>query len=220
LDEELIIMALLHALPEDYSSLRSSLFIQSSLDLQIVESAFLAEDNQHQHTAHESTSALRAFSDWRPASSTHHHSSSSRSETMSSPNYTSTKSKQGGKSNIQCYFCRNIGHTERECKIKKHTQQSYLNQSTNNANIATTTSESSPETETESHAEFAGNASTIPIPIKACSNLNADTGATRVMMGDRNFFSTLRPFVHTIRLANGATSGKLKTWIRLGLDCV
>jgi hypothetical protein len=46
LDEELIIMALLCALLESYNSLHSSLFIQSSLNLQIVEAAFLAEDNQ------------------------------------------------------------------------------------------------------------------------------------------------------------------------------
>jgi hypothetical protein len=96
LDEELIIMALLRALPEDYNSLRSSLFIQSSLNLQIVKSAFLAEDNQCQHATCESASTLHTFSDWKPASSSHQHPLSSRLETTppsSTPSSTSARFK-------------------------------------------------------------------------------------------------------------------------------
>jgi hypothetical protein len=97
-----------------------------------------------------------------------------------------------------------MGHTERECNIKKQAQQSYLNWSANSANLTNATSESSPKTENESHDEFAGNTSTLPIPLIARSDLNADTGATRGMMSDRRYFSSIQPFVHTIRVANGA----------------
>jgi hypothetical protein len=205
LDEELVIMALLRALPEDYSSLRSSLFIQSTLNLQIVESAFLAEDNQRQHTTRDNAAAaaaLRAVSDRKSHYSQHPSSSRSETSSASSPSTSAAATHRRGKSGITCYFCKNIGHTERECKIKKKAQQNYLQaRTTNNANAA---SDANPGAETESNNEFAGNTSTIPIPHEAHSNLNADTGATRIMMGDENFFSTLRPLVRTIRLANGA----------------
>jgi hypothetical protein len=47
--------------------------------------------------------------------------------------------------------------------------------------------------------------STPPLPSRAKSNLNADTGATRTMMSDESFFASLQPLVRTIRLANGGS---------------
>ena len=72
------------------------------------------------------------------------------------------------------------------------------------ATQANAVSETTPDAKTDGDEEFAGNASTIPIPSNARSNLNADTGATRSMMSDKHVFSDLRPLVRTIRLANGA----------------
>jgi Reverse transcriptase (RNA-dependent DNA polymerase)/GAG-pre-integrase domain len=191
-------MALLRALPEEYNSLRATLFIQGNLNLQTVETAFLAEDNQRQHAARDNVTALRTFTTRKP-SHRHQHSSASQPETA--PPSTSSSAFKQNKSNITCYFCKNVGHTERECKIKKAAQKTYLQHRSAKANVA---SESTPETDADSNDEFAGSASTFPIPSNARSNLNADTGATRSMMSNEKFFSTLRPLVRTIRLANGA----------------
>lgn len=63
------------------------------------------------------------------------------------------------------------------------------------------------ETNTDGSAppdNHASNASTPPPP-EARSNLNCDTGATRIMMGDEQFFASLRPLVREIRLADGAS---------------
>jgi hypothetical protein len=187
-------MALLRALPEEYNSLRATLFIQDNLNLQTVETAFLAEDNQRQHVARDNVTALRAFTTWKPSHCEHHSMASQQETAASSTSYATFKQ---GKGNISCYFCKNIGHTERECKIKRATQKSYLQHQSTKANIA---SKSTPETEAESNDEFEGNASSIPIPSNARSDLNADTGATRSMMSNEKFFSTLQPLVHTIQL--------------------
>ena len=202
LDEELIIMALLRALPEEYSSLRSSLFIQSTLSLQTVETAFLAEDNQRQHIARESATALRTFAEKKRPQHQKHSSQSDASSVTSSTSSSAPGKFKNNNSGKLCNFCKNPGHFERECINKKHAQKNYLrNRAANSANAA---DDSTPETNAENHDEFAAMASTLPIPSKARSNLNADTGATRIMMGDKSFFSTLLPLVRTIRLANGA----------------
>lgn len=109
LDEELIIMALLRALPEEYNSLRATLFIQSNLSLQIVETAFLAEDNQRQHATRDNTTALRTSVsvDWKHLSHRPQHTSSSPVEAAQSP-----KLAKPGKSDIICFFCKNHGHSE------------------------------------------------------------------------------------------------------------
>lgn len=149
LDEELIIMALLRALPEDYSALRSSLFIQDTLTLQMVETAFSAEDNQRKHTTRENITALRAAADWRH-SNRHKPYSPPRSESTPPSTATSSSGSTTSKKQCKCYFCKNLGHIERDCRIKKAAQQNYLTNA--NANIA---SESIPDGESSSHDEFA-----------------------------------------------------------------
>ena len=198
LDEELVIMALLRALPEDYSALRSSLFIQDTLTLQMVENAFQAEDNQRQHSTHETATALQtSVTRKSPSLSTSHRQSSTPPSSSSAP----LNGPRQHKNNLTCFFCKNPGHHEADCRVKKNAQENYLKRRSNNANATSVTTS---DADTETTEEFAASASTVPIPTNAQSDLNADTGATRLMMGNENFFSSLRPMVQTIRLANGA----------------
>jgi hypothetical protein len=63
LDEELVIMTLLCAVPETYQHLCSSLLIQTTLTLEMVKQAFYAEDEHRKHCEGPQTTAaaLRAF---------------------------------------------------------------------------------------------------------------------------------------------------------------
>jgi hypothetical protein len=63
LDEELVIMTLLRAVPETYQHLHSSLLIQTTLTLEMVKQAFHAEDEHRKHREGSQTTAaaLRAF---------------------------------------------------------------------------------------------------------------------------------------------------------------
>jgi hypothetical protein len=187
LDDELVIMSLLRALPKDYKHLRSALLIQKSLTLQTVEDSFVAEDVQRQRAARDAAgpTALKAFTPTRSSASNASHK-------------TTAPYKQKG--DKKCFFCEMTGHFEADCRNKKRAKELLLRRRAEKANAADET-----EQPAESYEEFAANASTLPIPPEARSDLNADKGATRIMMGRESFFSSLRPLVRTIRLANGAS---------------
>jgi hypothetical protein len=57
-DEELAIMALIRALPDDYAALSTSLLLQPNLTKEVVQSAFKNEENQHRHRAQHSTESV------------------------------------------------------------------------------------------------------------------------------------------------------------------
>lgn len=197
LDNELIIMTLIRALPQDYQHVRSALLIQSTLTLDTVRDAFLAEDNQRQHATQEAVPALKAFTRHTPPAN---HSSTSAPKTRES--FPTTPG-------ATCTYCGIANHTAEQCrkriKNQRHAEKHYTR-----ANAAFTSLNS--ENLTQSNVNqpnvnepnaFAANASTLPLPLSAHSNLNADTGASRCMMGDKKFFSSMLPRVHTIKLANG-----------------
>jgi hypothetical protein len=120
LDEELVIMALLCALPEDYSALRSSLFIQDTLTLQMVENAFQAEDNQRQHANREPATALQTSVPHKsPTPSTPHR----QPPTLSS--FAPLNGPHQCKNNLTCFFFQNPGHHKADCHVKKNPQENY-----------------------------------------------------------------------------------------------
>jgi hypothetical protein len=176
-DSELIVMTLLRALPESYNHLVSSLYIQSDLDLEMVERAFRAEDNHRKQATSEPASAHRAF--------VPHH-----QRTPSAPNQ--------NQPNRWCNHCQRGGHTDATCWIQhpslRPPRRHQHHHSQPNANAA--------EAPAQANATTTPNASTSPPP-EAHSNLNCDTGATCSMMGDEQSFNTLNPWVREIRLANG-----------------
>ena len=191
LDEELVIMTLLRALPETYQHVRSSLLIQPSLTLDMVRQAFYAEDEHRKHrgASQVAASALRAFtprnqSTGRNPISNHHQSQSSHQSlcpVSSSPNHVSNHQRG------PCYFCAGENHIERDCRKKKRASEQARASTT--ANVANASSDN---TQASEPAEaFAANASTPIPPLEARSNLNADTGATRIMMGDEKLFASL-----------------------------
>jgi transposase InsO family protein len=198
LDNELVIMTLLRALPQDYQHVRSALLIQPSLTLDTVRDAFIAEDNQRQRGAQEAIPALKAFT-YQPK----YHASAHSPNTSAPKSDTKPPTTPGA----TCTYCFRTGHTEEQCfKKQKEIRRNAARHS--KSNIAVTMSDSTATVSTANTATspeiFAGNASTIPLPPNAHSDLNADTGASRIMMGDKTYFSSMRPYVHTIKLANGA----------------
>jgi hypothetical protein len=96
---------------------------------------------------------------------------------------------------IICYHCLKPGHIARHCHTKKAEEAARRNAAARIASAA-----GPPPAEA-----FAANARTVPVPAIARSDLNCDTGATNLMMGNEEFFASLRPQVREIRLANGAS---------------
>jgi transposase InsO family protein len=192
LDNELIIMTLIRALPQDYQHVRSALLIQSTLTLNTVRDAFLAEDNQRQHATQEAVPALKAFTRHTPLAN--HTSAPKPRETFpTTPGAT-------------CTYCGIANHTAEQCRKRirnqRHAEKHYARaNATVTSEIPTQSNVNQPST--NEPAAFAANASTPPIPPIARSNLNADTGASRIMMGDEELFSSMRPHIRTIKLANG-----------------
>lgn len=198
LDNELVIMTLIRALPSDYQHVRSALLIQPTLTIENVRDTFLAEDNQRQHAGQEQVTALKAFS-------RHQGTTYSNSQSSSTGKFHAKFPTTPG---AWCDHCFKNGHTKEQC-FKRQRQQHYAANRLSRANAAISDSTNSPAqanaaTTSQDPESFTGNASTLPIPPQARSNLNADSGASRIMMGDETFFSSMRPHVRTIKLANGA----------------
>jgi Reverse transcriptase (RNA-dependent DNA polymerase)/gag-polypeptide of LTR copia-type/GAG-pre-integrase domain len=191
LDNELIIMTLIRALPQDYQHVRAALLIQPTLTLDIVRDAFLAEDNQRQHSAQEAVPALKAFT---------RHTPPANQSTASAPKIRESFPTTPG---ATCTYCGITNHTAEQCR-KRMRNQRHAEKHYARAN-ATVTSEILMQSNASVNEPtvFAANASTPPVPSIARSNLNADTGASRIMMGDENLFLSMRPHVRTIKLANG-----------------
>lgn len=204
LDDELIIMTLLRALPESYGHLSSLLYIQPDLNLEMVERAFRAEDNHRKQAATDSATAFRAFVPH------HNRSHSTPNTSQNAPN----RHPRNPSSNRWCNHCRRNDHYDSNCWVQyphlrpprnysNHRTHANLADTPAQANATTTTTTTTPTT-APTAAVNSSNASTSPPP-EAQSNLNCDTGATRIMMGDESFFASLRPFVREIRLADGAS---------------
>lgn len=183
LDNELVIATLLAALPDSFNHVTSSLYIQSDLSLEMVERSFRSEDvHRKQQATSDPVAALRAF--------TPHH---TRPASVPNPSH------QNSNNRPWCEHCQANTHWESRCWIKNPSLRPRRFNTRNHANVANANTAGTDATETH-----ASNASTSPPP-EARSNLNCDTGATRIMMGDEHLFASLHPLVHEIRLADGAS---------------
>lgn len=184
LDNELVIATLLQALPDSFNHVTSSLYIQSDLSLEMLERAFLSEDvHRKQQATSDPATALRAF--------TPHH---TRSSSAQNP------PRQNSNNRPWCEHCQSNTHWERKCWHKNPSLRPHRFNTHANAVNAVNANTANADT-TDTHTS---NASTYPPP-EALSNLNCDTGATRIMMGDEHFFASLRPLVREIQLADGAS---------------
>jgi hypothetical protein len=188
MQEEIITMTLICALPAELNHIRSSLNIHAGLTLAVTQQAVIAEDNQSQCTALPTESALQTYS--------HYCQQSNAPSTSSYPEARIDTRSESRVDTHTCFHCHKQGHIARHCPTKKAEEAARRNAA------ARITSTAGPAPPAEA---FAVNARTIPIPAAACSDLNCDTGATNLMMGNEEFFTSLRPLVREIRLANGAS---------------
>ncbi|CCA75630.1 hypothetical protein PIIN_09621 [Serendipita indica DSM 11827] len=180
LDDELAIMAMLRALPDNYRHLRSSLLCQTNITREVVEEAFRAEDNQRRHEQRSQATALRVATP-------------NQNRTNGPPQHFRPKPSATDRTpGALCTFCGKKNHTEAQCFAKADASRRLKHEA---ARVA--------DTSTGPATANATNASNPSLPSLARSDLNADTGATRTMMSDKRYFTTLCPSVRTIKLANG-----------------
>ncbi|THG94897.1 hypothetical protein EW145_g8055, partial [Phellinidium pouzarii] len=189
-EDELAAVALVRALPMEYSSFRSALLLLTNFDFKTVKDAFLQEQKNRQPRAADSALAL------------------------SSALKVSTPAKPSSQS-IVCEFCDIKGHTEAQCFKRRDARESILKQrkekrekGKERANAAQQETSASAPTSVQS-AEFAGNASThdytnphSPLLSDAGSDWIVDTGATCHMTPHRHWFNTYTPNHTPIQLAN------------------
>ncbi|THG96406.1 hypothetical protein EW145_g7784 [Phellinidium pouzarii] len=188
--DELAAVALVRALPMEYSSFRSALLLLTNFDFKTVKDAFLQEQKNRQPRAADSALAL------------------------SSALKVSTPAKPSSQS-VVCEFCDIKGHTEAQCFKRRDARESILKQrkekrekGKERANAAQQETSASAPTSVQS-AEFAGNASThdytnphSPLLSDARSDWIVDTGATCHMTPHRHWFNTYTPNHTPIQLAN------------------
>ncbi|THH09759.1 hypothetical protein EW145_g1773 [Phellinidium pouzarii] len=189
-EDELAAVALVRALPMEYSSFHSALLLLTNFDFKTVKDAFLQEQKNRQPRAADSALAL------------------------SSALKVSTPAKPSSQS-VVCEFCDIKGHTEAQCFKRRDARESILKQrkekrekGKERANAVQQETSASAPTSVQS-AEFAGNASThdytnphSPLLSDAGSDWIVDTGATCHMTPHRHWFNTYTPNHTPIQLAN------------------
>ena len=170
LDDELGSMALIRALPDDYSAFVSSLLLKDDLDKAAVQNAFVREDNQHQCRQEESSSIGTAMA-----------------------TSTTTCDFCGGKDHTLPADCKSYARAK-ENLVKyrnKRKEKKANNTSQAQQTPAQATSSASQAT------EFAGNASD-PSASSSSTPPNfdwlADTGATSHMTPHRHWVRNYSPF--------------------------
>jgi hypothetical protein len=190
LDDELLAMTLIRALPAEYNNFASSLLLLDSLEIQKLKSAFHNEESQRLARS-VSTSTSLAF-----------------------------QSAAASSSNLSCTFCNGTSHSEKDCFKKKKASEvakkelsewkaqkkGKPKQKKQDAQEAST-----PIVEQGNSAkiEFAGHASTLQTSHSSnwhkshsSSLWNTDTGATSHMTPHQHWFKSYSPHVVPIRLAD------------------
>jgi len=185
-DEELVCMAMIRALPEEYASFTSSVLLLSTLSKSALQDAFYAEETNHRRRAMDTASGT--------------------SETVL---FTKSKTGTGNTTktckcspNTSCEFCEKPGHCIHECytmtRIKKQRKewqaagrsgQTKDNQSANKTTTDPTEnpapSSSTPSNGQNSKTEHADKASPAASSESGCTtsdySWNADTGASTHM---------------------------------------
>jgi len=176
LDDELQCMALIRALPDEYRHLSSTLLLAEKLDKATILQAFRSEElNRHRNNnPTESLNKAQAFR------------------------------KGMNMAEVICFFCKNKGHTKRDCRKFKAWLETQ-------GRGTSGPSESAKKAEGESAAvvtEFAGQASaTDDFAYATSSNVfqwNTDTGATSHMTPHKCWIRNYTPYKAPIRLADSS----------------
>nr|GAT43152.1 predicted protein [Mycena chlorophos] len=187
LDDELASIAMIRALPEEYKSFRSSLFLLPQLDKATVTEAFVLEEADRKAQAkkeQELALAMKAAVDAQAAAAA---------------------AATGQPSQEWCDWCEKGGHTTSACRSLARAKTARRNNSQQNKDAK------APQTQSASIAvtEFAGNASrsvplnpSSPLLAEAGADWNTDTGATSHMTPHRRWFATYEPHRVPIRLAD------------------
>lgn len=189
MDEELAIMAMIRALPqEQYGSFVSSLLLQKDLKKATVQAAFKAEETQRKPRSSPGVSTDSALRASFPASS-----------------FSNNKPK------VKCDFCDRFHHSISECRslrAYKEQQKKSKGQQSNQVQQVPITTTITPQVNsalTSNKTEYAGNASFLSssdsVPIS--HQWLVDSGATSHMTPHRHWFHTFVPWRVPVKIANG-----------------
>jgi len=182
LDEELLSMTMIRALPDDYDNFVSSVLLLDKLDKEVIIQAFQTEETQRKRRsdAESTTPSAKALAAITPTPHNHSH------------NHSNTE---------KCDFCGRNGHTQAKCwKFEKAQKEARKPRPKQNANAA---KESNPDPNTVK--EYAGKASfktTTPSQLSTNDDWTADTGATSHMTPHKHWLKNYQPFCVPIKLAD------------------
>ena len=194
MDNELVCMTLLRALPDEYSSFASSLQMLDKLEKAKIQEAFVAEELLRNRSNNNRDAPSGALSASALATST--------------------------PTTITCKFCSLPGHSQSTCHryrtakvtaaqdAKDRAQERRKNRTRGGKGSANTTSEQDSAAAASAVQEFAGKASLRsnspfnPSQHAADTLWTADTGATSHMTPHKHWLRDYKPFSIPIRLAN------------------
>jgi len=174
LDEELLCMAMIRSLPEDYSHFVSTLMLSDKLDKAIITQAFHTEETQRVRRAAPQVSEVANKAATAPPKKQY--------KTPYSPTH-------------PCGFCGRPGHVMRKCKVFMAKQAEA--QAITQANATSTIQESAGKASIYSLDQLDD-----PLSHQANYDWNADSGATSHMTPHKHWIRNYKPLYIPIRLAN------------------
>ncbi|KAF7360920.1 Integrase catalytic domain-containing protein [Mycena sanguinolenta] len=182
LDGELASVAMIRALPEEFQSFRSSLFLLSQLDKATVTEAFILEEADRTTQAaknQEATLALKAAQEAATATA-------------------GAAAPPAAKEH--CDWCVKDGHAMKDCRTMARVRAELNNKHRGKSDQAKMATEESAGAATMGNAS-APDASS-PLLVEVGADWNTDTGATSHMTPHRHWFATYQPYCVPICLAD------------------
>ena len=176
LDEELLCMAMIRALPEDYSHFVSTLMLSDKLDRALITQAFHTEETQRIRRSSPQVSEV-----------------ANKASSSTSNKYVGQRRKPKSPSGPTCYFCGQQGHVVSACKLYT-TKQAEAKAMAAQGN----TQESAGKASIFSQEQLFND----PITNKANYDWNADSGATSHMTPHKHWLRDYKPLHIPIKLAD------------------
>jgi gag-polypeptide of LTR copia-type len=212
LDKDLMSMAMVRALPQEYSSFVSSLILLPQFDFKTLKEAFILEESNRRATS--ASTSVTAVANLARVSNK----CTLASKSTSKPPPPSPK--------LICEFCQTHNHSQDQCRLYKQFQQQATTQAMENRskchhfNSDTSSTPSNTKSLTPQSSqnpskiqdgrnveEFAGNASISSKSLSPQFSLSlcwcADTGASSYMTPHRAWFEEYEPYSIPIRVADG-----------------